>query len=266
MIHFSVVAEFFQRMAQQMAAYAPRIPAIVNDGIRKMSDTMHTNFQPLDVTLQATREHLKESAETKAPTEAYGRVILELPETVVHPGVECAHCHKNPLTGMRYKCVHCESDLCQSCITLPDAHCAEHKFIPICAPAVGSHLSQSAKTSCENVKARADPVVREMCEAMSDAVQAVRVKGEGLGEKVKQQGAELGAKVKQQSVELGEKVKKEGEKLRQQISAQPQGGELTQKENEMLQQLAEMGFTDTATLVLLIRKHKNLNTVVNHLM
>jgi len=110
MVQFSAIAEFFQRMAQQMADFAPRIPVILNEGMRKMSDNMHNNFAPLDVTAAAARGAPDDEPSPEVLQQAGNVIVHRLPESVVHPGIECAHCHKKPITGMRYKCVQCDCD------------------------------------------------------------------------------------------------------------------------------------------------------------
>jgi len=241
MVQFSVIAEFFQKMAKQMADFAPRIPVIVNEGIRKMSVGMQNNFTPLEVTVQAARG---EEAPADAPL-----IIHRLPESVVHPGVECSHCHKKPLTGMRYKCVHCDCDLCQDCIVLPDVHTPGHRFLPVCAPAVGSHIVNSASEACAELKNRAEPVVQTVRTAVDGAVNEARVKG-----------AEIGDKVKQQVTTVKDTIEKKVEKV---VPAQE---DQTEKERETLQQLRDMGFTDEEKLLPLIRKHKyNLSRIIEAL-
>lgn len=229
MVQFSVIAEFFQRMAQQMADFAPRIPGIVNEGIRKMSANMQNNFNPLEATVEAARAD--ESHAAQPPIQSYGLVVHRLPECVVHPGIECAHCHKKPITGMRYKCVQCDCDLCQDCIILPDVHTEGHQFLPVCAPAVGSHFVQSASDACTDLKNRAAPVVENIRTAVGDAVESARQK---VAEKV--EGKEQPAPA------------------------------ITDKEREALQQLSDMGFTDQEKLLPLIRKHKDLSRVVQVLL
>jgi len=246
MVQFSVIAEFFQKMAKQMADFAPRIPAIVNEGIRKMSVGMQNNFSPLDVTVEAARGAA--AAEQQVPLESFNLVIHRLPESVVHPGVECTHCHKKPLTGMRYKCVNCECDLCQDCVVLPNVHTPGHRFLPVCAPAVGSHIVNSATEACTQLKNRAEPVVQTVRTAVDEAVADARVKG-----------AELGDKVKQQVATVKETIEKK-------VVPQHDPSSITEKERETLQQLQDMGFTDEEKLLPLIRKHKcNLASVIEAL-
>jgi len=244
MVQFSVIAEFFQRMAQQMAEFAPRIPVIVNEGIRKMSADMQNNFAPLDVSVEAARG---DEAPAQVPLDSYGLVVHRLPESVVHPGVECAHCHKKPLTGMRYKCVQCDCDLCQDCIVLPNVHTEGHRFLPVCAPAVGSHIVNSASEACAELKTRAAPVVESVKGAVSGAVDSARAKGAEVSEKVKKQVAT---------------VKETIEKKVPVPAPAPADTTLTDKEKDMLQQLSDMGFTDQAKLLPLIRKHKDLSRVI----
>jgi len=244
MVQFSVIAEFFQRMAQQMAEFAPRIPVIVNEGIRKMSADMQNNFAPLDVSVEAARG---DEAPAQVPLDSYGLVVHRLPESVVHPGVECAHCHKKPLTGMRYKCVQCDCDLCQDCIVLPNVHTEGHRFLPVCAPAVGSHIVNSASEACAELKTRAAPVVESVKGAVSGAVDSARAKGAEVSEKVKKQVAT---------------VKETIEKKVPAPAPAPADTTLTDKEKDMLQQLSDMGFTDQAKLLPLIRKHKDLSRVI----
>jgi len=243
MVQFSVIAEFFQKMAQQMAEFAPRIPVIVNEGIRKMSADMQNNFAPLDVTVEAARH---DDAPAQVPLDSYGLVVHRLPESVVHPGIECAHCHKKPITGMRYKCVQCDCDLCQDCVILPNVHEEGHRFLPVCAPAVGSHFVNSAAETCADLKARAAPVVENVRAAVTDAVVTTISKG-----------AELGDKVKQQAEAVKEDVQKK-------VAPAPDPS-VTEKEREMLQQLSDMGFTDQEKLLPLIRKHKDLPRVIEAL-
>jgi len=243
MVQFSAIAEFFQRMSQQMAEFAPRIPVIVNEGIRKMYSDMQNNFTPLDVTVEAARGVPSGSAPA---SECCGLIIHRLPETVVHPGVECSHCHKKPLTGMRYKCVQCDCDLCQDCILLPNVHAEGHRFLPVCAPAVGSYFINSASEACADLKNRAAPVVESVRVAVGEAVDNARAKG-----------AELGDKVKQQVATVKESVEKKA-------APAPQAN-ITEKEREILQQLSDMGFTDQEKLLPLIRKHKDLSRVIEAL-
>jgi len=172
MVQFSAIAEFFQRMAQQMAEFAPRIPVIVNEGIRKMSTSAQNNFNPLEVSVTAAR-NAPAAADPELPEGAYNVVVHRLPESVVHPGIECAHCHKKPLTGMRYKCVQCDCDLCQDCVFIPGVHDEGHRFLPVCAPAVGSHFMNSAAEACESVKNRAAPVVNSVVSAAAPVVESV---------------------------------------------------------------------------------------------
>jgi len=264
MVQFSAIAEFFQKMAQQMAEFAPRIPVIVNEGIAKMSANMQNNFAPLDVSVKAARDDVP----AQVPLESYGLVIHRLPETVVHPGVECAHCHKKPITGMRYKCVQCDCDLCQDCIVLPNVHTEGHRFLPVCAPAVGSHLINSASEACTELKNRAAPVVESVKNRAAPVVESVKNRAAPVVESVKvavndatatacAKGAEIGEKVKQQVASVKESVEKTVEK-------KAAGGEatLTDKERDMLQQLSDMGFTDQEKLLPLIRKHKDLSRVI----
>jgi len=242
MVQFSVIAEFFQKMARQMAEFAPRIPAIVNEGIRKMSVGMQNNFTPLDVTVQAARG---DDAAASGPLEAYNLVIHRLPESVVHPGVECSNCHKKPLTGMRYKCVHCDCDLCQDCIVLPGVHNPAHRFLPVCAPAVGSHIMNSASEACAQLRTRAEPMVQSVRTAVDGAVAEARVKG-----------AEIGDMVKEQVASAKDAIEKK---------VAPQDDQ-AEKERETLQQLRDMGFTDEEKLIPLIRKHKyNLSRIIEAL-
>jgi len=248
MVQFSVIAEFFQRMAQQMAEFAPRIPAIVNEGIRKMS----SDFAPLDVSVEAARD---DKAPVQLPPESFGLVIHRLPESVVHPGVECSHCHKKPITGMRYKCVQCDCDLCQDCIVLPNVHTEGHRFLPVCAPAVGSHFVNTAKEGCAELKTRAAPVIEKARTAVDEAVVNARAKGAEIGDKVKQQVETVKGNV--------EKTVKEAVEKKQAPAATE--ATITEKERGMLQQLRDMGFTDQEKLLPLIRKHKDLSRVIEAL-
>jgi len=258
MVQFSAIAEFFQRMAQQMAEFAPRIPVIVNEGIRKMSADMQNNFAPLDVTVEAARN----DAQAQAPLDSYGLVVHRLPESVVHPGIECAHCHKKPITGMRYKCVQCDCDLCQDCIVLPSVHTEGHTFLPVCAPAVGSHFINSASEACSDLKNRAAPVVQNVRAAVTDAVADARNKGAEIGDKVKQQVADA----RNKGAEISDKVKQQVANVMEKKAAPEAGSEITEQERAMLVQLADMGFTDQEKLLPLIRKHKDLNRVVELLL
>jgi len=243
MVQFSAIAEFFQRMAQQMTEFAPRIPVILNEGIRKMSANMQNNFNPLEVSVNAARSVPADAPEPEVPQ---GVVVHRLPESVVHPGIECAHCHKKPVTGMRYKCVQCDCDLCQDCVFLPGVHTEGHKFLPVCAPAVGSHFVNSASEACQAVKDRAAPVVQNVRAVVEESVANARDKSVEIGEKVKQQVV----------------AAKEAAEKKLSPPAPSADDDLTEKEREMLKQLNDMGFTDQAQLLPLIRKHKEMSRIV----
>jgi len=251
MVQFSVIAEFFQRMAQQMAEFAPRIPVIVNEGIRKMSADMQNNFAPLDVSVEAARG----DAQAQAPLESYGLVIHRLPECVVHPGVECAHCHKKPITGMRYKCVQCDCDLCQDCVVLPNVHVEGHSFLPVCAPAVGSHFINSASEACADLKTRAAPVVQNVRTAVGEAVATA-------GPAVQKAVADARTKIP----EISDKVKQQVANVMEKKPEPVADAAITDSERAMLDQLRDMGFTDQEHLLTLIRKHKKLDRVVEQLL
>ena len=103
---------------------------------------MQNLVSPLELTIEAARG---DSAVTSSvPIESYSLVVHRLPESVVHLGTECAHCHKKPITGMRYKCVQCDCDLCQDCIVLPQVHTEGHRFLPLSAPVDGKCFVDSA--------------------------------------------------------------------------------------------------------------------------
>ena len=264
MVQFSVIAEFFQRLAQQVSEFAPRIPVLVNEGLQKMSSDVHTTFCPVDATVDALRTAPADA--TTAPAGEYTRVVHRLPETIEHPGVECAHCHKKPIAGMRYRCVQCDCNLCQDCVRLPDAHTPEHMFLPICAPAVGSRLANSVTEARDNVKARAEPVTRDVRAAVEEAMTNARAKGVELTEKWKQQMAAAKAAVSPETSSENPEDKpaeKPAEKPEEKPAEKPE--KLKGKDAEVLQQLHEMGFTDDAQLIPLVEKHHDLNRVVQEL-
>ena len=270
MMQFSVIAEFFQHLAQQVSEFAPRIPVLVNEGLQKMSSDMHTTFCPVDATVDALRSAPADAA--TAPAGEYTRVVHRLPESIVHPGVECAHCHKKPITGMRYRCVQCDCNLCQDCVRLPDAHTPEHTFLPICAPAVGSRLANSVAEARDNVKTRAEPMTREVRAAVEVAMTNARAKGVEITEKLKQQmAAAKSAKSPESSSEnpaekpTEKPAGKPAEEKPEEKPAEKAEERLKGKDTEVLQQLHEMGFTDDAQLIPLIEQHHDLNRVVQEL-
>lgn len=274
MMQFSLIAEFFQRLAQQVSDFAPKIPVLVNEGLQKMSTDMHTTFCPVDVAVEELRKVPVEAS--VGPVSEYTRVVHRLPDSVAHPGVECAHCHKKPITGMRYRCVQCEDcNLCQECVRLPDVHTAGHTFLPICAPTVGSRFANSVAEARDNVKTRTEPMAREVRGAVEVTMNNARAKGVELTEKLRQQiAAAMAAKSPESTSEkpaeqpaeqpTEQPVEQPAEKPVEKPAEKP-GDKLKGKDAEVLQQLHEMGFDDDAALILLIEQHHDLNRVVQEL-
>jgi len=275
MLQFSAIAEFFQRMAQQMADFAPRIPVILNEGIRKMSAGMQNNFAPLDASVNAARNSPIPDGVQPEMLQSYNVVVHRLPESVVHPGVECANCHKKPIAGMRYRCVQCDADLCQDCVFLPGVHPADHRFLPVCAPAVGSHIVNSAIQAGEQVKARATPVVEQMKARAAPVVEQVKARTAPVVEQVKEAVAPVVEQVKTRAAPVVESVK---EAVKEAVAPAPAPADasapvdapapaeplLDAKQMEMLTQLREMGFPDEQT-VPLIRQNKELSRIIERL-
>jgi len=148
----SQIKDLFASFAKQMESFASCLSQTAGKGIHNMSVSIQNNFTPLDITLSAARDDPLGKNQNST-------IVTRLPDSVVHPGIECAVCHKKPLTGMRYKCVQCECNLCQDCVFVAGAHTEGHQFLPICAPAVGSFFVDSAIRAGDSVKVHAMDVI-----------------------------------------------------------------------------------------------------------
>ena len=186
-------------------------------------------------------------------------MLTKMPENMIHPGKACAHCGATPIRGVRYTCINCDDfDLCQECAALANVHIEGHVFVQIVlhmeytGGSIRSAVAKSGHTcGIQHLLFRYHPEEEE------SGVE----EEEEEGKKVEEEESESSSS-SEDEMEAEEAPRDPAELLKE-----FDGTDASRVEKELLWHLKTMGFTDVATNLQLIRRHKgDLDIIVNSLL